>query len=418
MKEEPRTEPAYTGAVLPGSRWRQRAYSGHLEQDVTVLRVGSRSVMVVIEGVGGSKGAPGHERHKVGQKFNVVLETFLRTHTLISQPKGYKPGDEIAPPPKKDAVGTYFKRHRFAQDWLANMGGQDIRAGVIDPALGMPTGPIYPRDEPVRMPMPDPPMAPLTAQDEQKEEPVQTAQAEPEKPKEPEEEVPGWNDAAQAVIDAGQLLPEPVAPAPAPEIDPLDALVDNARAIVAKLDTEVAGKKWERDELAERVAKLDAEIATLSTRRTRATHAVDALVATLLGINEPEPPEQPEPEPAKAQPAPAEPEITLRPSAGGSTRLAGPAGYVPQPGKLSQRQWVLDRFAQKGGLAIQDVVDGFAAEYGISRDRSIKNISSIMHDQMKRPNAQWPTPVRAYPGVYTVTDPLAAARASLASGQG
>jgi hypothetical protein len=403
MKEEPRTEPAYTGAVLPGSRWRQRAYSGHLEQDVTVLRVGSRSVMVVIEGVGGSKGAPGHERHKVGQKFNVVLETFLRTHTLLSQPKGYKPGDEIAQPPKKDAVETFFKRRRFAGDWLASMEGQDIRAGVTDPDMGVLPGPVYTGDVLV----PDPAAEPTPPQ---KEEPVQTEQAEQaeqaELPPAPVGEDKGAHP-TQAQIDAvfaradAEPEPEPVAPAPpAPEIDPLDALVDNARAIVAKLDTEVAGKKWERDELAERVAKLDAEIATLSTRRTRATHAVDALVATLLGISEPEQPEpEPEPEPVKAQP-----EITVRPSAGGTTRLAGPMGYVPQPGKISQRQWILDRFAQKGGLAIQDVVDGFVAEYGISRDRSIKNISSIMHDQMKHPKAQWPTPVRVYPGVYTVPE--------------
>lgn len=403
MKEEPQAEAQsaqYAGVVLPGSRWRQRAYSGHLEQDVTVLRVGTRSVMLVIEGVGGSKGAPGHERHKVGQKFNVVLETFLRTHTLLSQPKGYKPGDELAPPPKKDAVETLFKRRRFADNWLATMEGKDIRAGVTDPDLAVLPGPVYTGD--VLTPDPTP---------TQEEEPVQTAQVEPEQPTPPTEDIVPrevlTREQAEVALKSEPTPPTPE-PTPEPEVDPLDALVDNARAIVAKLDTEVAGKKWERDELAEKVAKLDAEIATLSTRRSRANHAVDALVATLLGINEPEPePVEAEPEPEKQ-----EPQITVRPGTGGTTRLAGPAGYVPRPGKLSQRQWVLDRFVKKGALAIQDVVDEFATEYEMPREAAIKNISSIMHHQIKHPNDQWPVPVRIRLGTYTVPDPLADARAS------
>jgi len=419
MREEPKGETPpgqYTGRVLPGSRWRQRGFSGHPDQDVTVLRVGARSVMLVIEGGAGGTGLAGRDRRKVGQKFNVVLETFLKTHTLISQPKGYKPGDEVvAPPtPKVDAVETYFKRRQFAQNWLASMEGRDIRVAATDPDFPILVGPQrYTGD--VVVPTP------------QEEEPVQSAQAEPEQPQQeqPFEDIVPEEVLAQTAEEPApepEPEPEPVINADPPvlPVDPLDALVDNARAIVTGLDTEIAAKQWDRDELAEKVAKLDAEIATLSTRRTRATHAVDALVATLLGINEPEPP-APEPLPGYFQegfrdgPPPAPPvpaevqheasEVVARPSANGTVRLATREGYVPRPGKLSQRQWVLDRLVREGKLVIQEVVDDFAAEYDISRDAAIKNISSVMHHQIKHPNDQWPVPVRAYPGSYVLPEP-------------
>lgn len=398
MAQEEKVDTQYVGRVLPGSRWLQRAFKGHVEQEVTVLRVGARSVMLVIEG--NSNGGAGHDRRKVGQKFNVVLETFLRTHTLISQPKGYRPGDELDPAPapvepKVDAVETYFKKRQYAQDWLANVSGADIRTGVSD--FPGPTTPVYTGDVLINPPTPQ----------ASKEEPMQTAQTEPEQP--PEDIVPRELFEDEPASPYTKVMDANDGPAPTPEVDPLDAFLDNGRALVASLTEELRRQQQQREEVAGLLASLDDGIASLTRRRDKAESAVEAAIAAILGVEQPAP-EPPALEevvkqgPVQVQAALPD-QVVVRPANNGGVRLAGPMGYVPRPGKLSQRQWILDRFAREGKLVIQEVVDEFVTEYGMAREAAIKNISSIMHHQIKHPSDQWPVPQRVLLGSYAVPLP-------------
>jgi hypothetical protein len=212
---------------------------------------------------------------------------------------------------------------------------------------------------------------------------------------------------------------EPVAEGEAREVDPIEQFMESGRVLVDKIivrinaaQAEIDRLKREADALAERQVAARTVYDNLVRQKGRIEGAVLAAIATAedAEVEAPEPAAKPDlfDYPAGEEPvspyAPRESarddEIVLRPSVSGSTRLATRMGYVPQPGKLAQREWALNILARDGRFAIQDHIDAFCAEYGLDRDRGIKNLSSIMGYQLREPSQKWPEIVRVEQGVY------------------
>jgi hypothetical protein len=397
MTQEKSPEPSepreYTGRVLPGSRWLQRAFAGHTEQIVTVLRVGTRSVMLVIEG--NPNGLSGHDRQKVGQRFNVVLETFLKTHTLLEQPKGYRPGDEQIPvAARKDTVETYFRRRRYAQEWIETMEGHDPRQVTTDPRLPIIPEPIYPGDAV---------LPPLAALHPMPTEPTETAEPTPPPEKEPEP-MPPTETVETVEIPPGGYTPEemqailsaPDEPEPEPEPDPVQVFIDTGHGAVRQLTTEMHALAAKRDEYVTLAEQYDRRLKIVKVNRDRIEGAVLAAIAATEG--HPEPEEEPEgPAPEPAEPVPSVPPVPPVPPAPHVQR------HGPPPATSgTQRSWVLDRLAKQGTLHVGSVADEFAASFGLSRESAIKNMASILGDQVNRPAPQWPTAMRVGKGEYAV----------------
>lgn len=393
----------YTGRVLPGSRWRQRAYSGHSEQEVTVLRVGARSVMLVIEGKGALSG---HDRQKVGQRFNVLLDTFLKTHTLIEQPKGYRPGDEALPQPRKDTVETYFRRRRFAQEFIDDLSGENLSAVVLDPKLPITAAPHYEGDAILRHPV-------VSAEVARRVE--QALSADPSEPTPPPEEepIPVTDETTQPqVITATEeellaaareiqadLDKEAQAEALAVEPDPLETFLASGRAVVEKLTRELIAVADERDKHLALAEALDARYQVVKANRNRIETAVLAAMGATEGpdLGPAEPVEEPPLTPAEQA---AETVVELL---GPQAQAARQQRHGPLPAlQGTQRSWTLDRLARDGRLHVGSVADEFAAHFKLSRESAIKNMASILGDQVNRPNPQWPTALRVGKGEYTV----------------
>ena len=407
--------------VLPGSRWLQPSRSGHGTQTVSVLRVGERSITFVVEG-----GGKGGGSHKSGRKYTVPVDAFLKNHTLLSQPAGYQAGDELLPDvPKTDTLQTYFARRQLARRFLDRVEGVDVREAVS--SLSPPPLPYLRATQEVPVTTPSPSSTPHAARHEPVANPVipaayadqvqqqlfaaaDAAGAAPESPPEapteaPEPDVfdaPPWAEPASpytAVMDANDAPAEPPAepPAEAPEVDPVEQFMESGRVLVEGLNARIQAAQRVLDALMEQVNAASEATQRLVRQRDRIEAAVLAAIAS---TGEPEP-APPPPAPAEP-PVPAEPEARPVPSVSGSTRLMGPGGFVADPTKGSQRDWILDRLAERKTLAVQDVVDEFGAHFGIERERAIKSVSSVLSRQVQRPSPKWPTAVRTGAGVYTV----------------
>lgn len=379
----------YDGPILPGSRWRQRGLSGHGYDLVSVLRVNDRSVQVVYEG-GGHQAVSGRAgrgtRHKAGRRFGIGIPQFRHQFVLVSQPPRVLVAEvtlvkaEAPKPAPPRSLGDYFQRRRWVSSVMETMEGKDIRRDTADHF----SAPPDPRDL-LQSGPPQPALAaPAAAAAEEESVLTVPPASEPTEPVLPDEEMPA-------------LAPEASVAPVAPEADPLDAFLDGGRALVDDLDRKIAVVGAQHAEASRVVATLEDALRSLTTKRNRIDGAVHAAIAAALEIDEPAP-IAPDP-PA----SPSDPEAVVeRPAVAGTTRLANKNGYVPQPGKVSQRDWVLTRFAETGRLTVQGVVAEFAEYFGIPRDQAIKNISSLMGYQMKAPNSKWPVPVRTRMGEYAV----------------
>jgi hypothetical protein len=408
------------GPVLPGSRWRQDGASGHGHDLLSVVRVSAHSVLVVMEGGGKRRGSA----HKTGKRYNIPLDAFLQNHTLVAQPAGYTPGDERHPDrPKTDTLQHYFDRRARARRLQDLVEGRDVRYEVsgdlrdpVPPAPGTFEGVL------VAVVLPDPveeepavtstPSTPHAARHESVSNPVlpreqaermrqllaQSAGVEPAPPV----PTPDALDVLDAPADA-----EPVSPytkvmdandAPAPETpesaeaDPMEQFMESGRVLVEGLNARITSARRTADELRAQADEAQDRVDRLVHQKERIEAAVLAAIEA-SGEPEPAPVLDPEPEPGG---------VRAVPSVSGSTRLMGPGGFVADPDKGSQRDWVLDRFAERGGLSVQDVCDEFAAHFGIDRDRAIKSVSSVLSRQVQSPSPKWPTAARTGPGVYTV----------------
>jgi hypothetical protein len=379
MPNRPLPMDDYAGPVLPGQRWRNRGIAGHGMDYLSVLRCNGRTVQVMYEGqrTGGSA-------HKSGHRYGIPMATFRRNYVLVAQAPGVKPEDleiiavaEIVLPPPEPPVEHYFRRTREINRMLEEVEGRDVRQAVS--ALA---------------PTPPAPLAVLAAA----EAAVRTLSLEEENP--PVQVVePTADDVpiAEEPEPVPVLEPVLVAVAPVPysrttaEADPLDAFLENGRALVRGLDAEVQTLATEHDRLMREATEVEDKLREASRRRDRISAGVDAAIAAALGV----------PEPEEAPPA-AEPVRTVDAGKGGTPRLMGPNGFVPAPGRMSQREWVLGRFAESGSIAIQGIVDEFAAYFQIPREQAIKNISSLLGSQIKRPSPRWPAVVRTGVGTYAV----------------
>lgn len=379
----------YDGPILAGSRWRQRGLAGHGYDLVSVLRVNDRSVQVVYEG-GGHQAVSGKAgrgtRHKAGRRFGIGIPQFRNQFVLVSQPPGVLVAEitlveaEAPKPPPPRSVGDYFQRRRWVSSVMETMEGADLRHEIAD---------HFP--------------APLDPGDLLQSGPAQPALAAPAAEEAPVLTVPPASEPTEPVLPAEEMLalaPEASVAPVAPEADPLDAFLDGGRALVDDLDRKIAVVGAQHAEASRVVASLEDALRSLTTKRNRIDGAVHAAIAAALEIDEPAPIA---PDPPATPASPSDPEAVVeRPAVAGTTRLANKNGYVPQPGKVSQRDWVLTRFAETGRLTVQGVVAEFAEYFGIPRDQAIKNISSLMGYQMKAPNSKWPVPVRTRLGEYAV----------------
>jgi hypothetical protein len=381
MSEEPTPTPSgdhvYRGRVLPGSRWKSRGTGGHGSSLVTVLRVGQRSALVVIEG-----GTRGVSSHRAGRRYNVPLDSFLITHELVSQPNGYKPGDELLPRPKTDTVEKYFDRNRYVDQVIEQIEQNDVRDYVTDSPVLPPNPQLPPSLQRIAgdstRTIPTPP----------KEEPMQPIQTGATTG--PAENTP----VPTTVLSAPEPEPEPAEEQH--EADPVEMFMQAGHLLLEGINSKISAGQAELDRLLEATTRVNDDLAKLRRQKDR----IEAAVLAAISPEEPEPPaSEPEPEPA---PKPASPGVTTYTDPGGTVRHRGTSGFVAAPGKLTQRDWILGRAAQQGGISIQKVVDEFATEYGITREQAIKNISSLLAYQTRDPKPDYPTLYRVSQGVYTV----------------
>lgn len=392
----------YDGPILAGQRWRNRGVAGHGQDYLNVLRCNGKSVQVVYEGqrTGGSA-------HKSGGRYGIPIEAFRRNYILVTQAPGYKPepepevavtagASETAPPRRDLPLERYFRKHRRVEQIMGVLEGTDLRFAVAEPVFAhlLPPEPLRAlaaaeaavrklptREEPPPVEVVEPAVDDVPIA-EGAEEPTHAEAVAPTVPGYYQE---GYRDGPPPAPDAPDAIPDVI---PLPEADPLDAFLENGRALVRTLDAEVQTLAGEHDRLMRLVGDVEDKLREASRRRDRISAGVDAAIAAALGV--------PEAEPAE----PAEPVRTVTAGKGGATRLMGPNGFIPRPGKRSQREWVMERLQRDGKVVIQEIVGEFAVYFEIPRDQAIKNISSLMGYQIKKPNPQWPVVVRTGQGVY------------------
>lgn len=399
MSSLPRDD--YDGPVLPGQRWRGRGLAGHGNDLATVLRCNGHSVLVVYEGggrVGGISGRRG-TRHKAGKKYGIPLDTFRRNFVLYAQAPGYKPEPELPAPPPRPAPVTaerYFQHRQHAHTVWEGLTGRDLRevtGPALTPALAGdgPPNPLgvllaaevalrarrHEGEETTAVPEPTPQTGATTGPAENTPVPQHTVEL-VEAPKfEPTEAPPVLAEGRLVTVEEALAVSATVPPP-----DPLDVFLDSGRAVLKSLDEEILSLTARRDKLAGRLAEVEAELDVADRKRAQVDAGIQAASAAALGLGGPHPLRAPAPAPAKPR---------------------GERGaFAPQPGRQTQREWVLNRFTGAGRAEVGDLAPAFAKAYGLTTQQAIKNISSIMGYQTKKPDARWPTAVRTGKGTYGV----------------
>ena len=431
--------------VLPGSRWQQHPTSGHGTQTCRVQRVGEHSITFLMEG-----GGKGGGSHKSGRRFTVPIDAFLQNHTLLAQPKGYQPGDEYLPGrPQTDTLQHYFARRNLARRFVDRVEGDDIRNAVsdlpLDPLPYIPpeerTTPTPPRKEPQESAVttPQPHSDTHAARHEPVANPVIPPQqahqvlnrierlglANPQRvpmpappphiPPAPPPWKPGPSDPVflhDEITTPPRFEPTP-APAPEPpeEQDPIEQFMESGRVLVEGLNARIAGAQQTLDDLLQQTQAAQGTVDQLTRQRDRIEAAVLAAISSSGEPPQEEaPPPPPAPEETASWPPPkgwdsATAALRTVTTAGGSPRLYGEKGFVAQPGKKTQREWALDRLAADRRFVVAEQRGALAAEYGLTPDTATKNLSSILAEQLKKPNARWPRITRVGAGVYGCVEP-------------
>ena len=383
----------YSGPVLAGQRWRQRGLSGHGTYLVTVLRMASRSVQLVVEGGGSGAGSSQASRAgrsgkiHVGKRYNVPLDIFRSNYVLVSQPKGYK-----APTPLDVALGQVA---RHPAERLTSTRLEDLYSHS---ALQNDPTPRECLDEQIDafasiLDHPAPPA-------ETSETPEEAATDVPETETETEA-----STTQEALRDPGD-----------PEGDPLDAFVEQGRQVVQRLTEALSVVEGERTRLEVTLDALLRDEARLRNRRDRAERGVLAALAAME--EDPEVPPSPPPglddySAADRNAALADRSVTTgqRPHAGvmralgaGRDPSAPPEGVDPEggtpegedplgprptgQGRVSQRAWIEGYLrgapARQAEVRVADIARGFAEEFGFDFDRARMNISAILVENNKR----------------------------------
>ena len=386
---------SYSGPVLAGQRWRQRGLSGHGTYLVTVLRMASRSVQLVVEG-GGSGAGPSQASRAgrsgkihVGKRYNVPLDIFRSNYVLVSQPKGYK-----APTPLDAALGQ-VPRHPAQK--LASTRPEDLYSHS---AL---------RNDPT----------PTECLDEQIDA-FASILDHPAPPTETPEE---------AATEMAAPDPDPIPPPQeAPVSDsPAVAFRTAGGRLLADLEADLDRMRAEREEFWREVEDLDTKIEAAQGRLEAIRVAVEqafALVVHPVPADRSVTVEPPAPDPlivparvAHAVAGMWSPQATAAPPEGVDPEDGTPEGedpLGPRPtgqGRVSQRAWIEgylrgEQLQGKREVRVADIAQGFAEEFGFPFNRARMNISAILVENNKRvPRLpSWPAMTRSEKGVYRFTD--------------
>lgn len=368
----------YNGPILPGQRWQSRGTGKHQHSQYTVLRFNGRSAQVVQEGA----------KHGGGKPFNIPEAAFRGNFNLIRQAPDYAP-DPIADAVRQEAIERAAQAVTAAQD--ANLPGAPLW-----PDRRRPPGEVTRK---VDLTMLDPMtlvgavelLTVLEDNAKEQEREMLTQPAQPADPPPPPEpivvRVPRPAPDPEPVVVAGEVVDYTV-PLPGHE-NPLQGWIDQGQQLVARLTNELESVQHKITEQRRLLDALDGQHALLLGQRDQA----EAAVLHAIALAEGQPLTSVKPPSSNADPAP--------PAVNAAGRPIGPGGrFVPPPGKVTQKEWVLSRLKLGQVLRIADLRDAFVTEYPMAPDVASQNISSILSYQLKKRDPAFPAIERAYPGAY------------------
>jgi len=372
-----RAEPndRYEGPILPGQRWRSRGTSKHQFLLYTVLRFNGRSVKAVVEG----------HAHHGGKVYNIPEASWRGNYNLYKQAPDYDPARDYQVDPQPDPIEEAILEVKVHREAFAFGNTANAPDAPMWPDERREPGTVKSVTERTLVPPTRAGVLELlnvveqNVREEREKMLAQNPPIEPAKPVEPAEPEPD----TQITVDV---------PSPA---NAMSAWIEGGRQMVEALTSELASVTTKRDALQEQVSALDLQLDLIRGQRDQ----IEAAVLHAIAIAEGHPPT----EPAEGVNLPG---LTDEQKA----RIARPrtpegSRFAPQPGKVTQKDWVLSRLEPGKHFRVAQVRDAFATEYGLTPDAATKNVSSLLGYQLKGRDKRYPAISRVESGVYYVLEP-------------